>query len=124
LEANSLVCSLREFGEGQENGNGSMGRGELGRLHSWRLRACIICGDHTCLEEGGTQLAGSINTWRNSDMIVSVERQHTQEQISLVEFLHWVKEEGGCFTSVDKATKGEGALSLGAYLIGSFGKAQ
>jgi hypothetical protein len=30
----------------------------------------------------------------------------------------------GRFTSVDIATKGEGALSLGAYLLGSFGKAR
>jgi hypothetical protein len=42
----------------------------------------------------------------------------------VVGFLHWVKEEGGRFTSVDRATKGEGALSLGTYLIGSFGKTQ
>jgi hypothetical protein len=37
-------------------------------------------------------------------------------------FLHWVQEEGGRFISVERATKGEGALSLGAYLTGSFGK--
>ena len=36
LEAYSLVCSPREFGEGQEDENGSIGRGELGRLLSWR----------------------------------------------------------------------------------------
>jgi hypothetical protein len=36
LEAYSLVCSPREFGEGQEDENGSIGRGELGRLHPWR----------------------------------------------------------------------------------------
>jgi hypothetical protein len=30
----------------------------------------------------------------------------------------------GHFTSVDLATKGEGALSLGAYLLGSFGTAR
>ena len=42
----------------------------------------------------------------------------------MVGFLHWVKEEGGRFTSLDEATKGEGALSLGTYLIRSFGKAQ
>jgi hypothetical protein len=32
----SLVCSPREFGEGKEDENGSIGRGELGRLISWR----------------------------------------------------------------------------------------
>jgi hypothetical protein len=32
----SLVCSPREFGEGKQDGNGSVGRGELGRLHLWR----------------------------------------------------------------------------------------
>jgi hypothetical protein len=36
LEAYSLVCSPREFGEGQEDDNGSIGRGELGRHLSWR----------------------------------------------------------------------------------------
>jgi hypothetical protein len=36
LEAHSLVCSLREFGEGQEDENGSIGRGELGCHLSWR----------------------------------------------------------------------------------------
>jgi hypothetical protein len=30
----------------------------------------------------------------------------------------------GRIVSVDRATKGEGALSLGAYLLGSFGKAR
>jgi hypothetical protein len=30
----------------------------------------------------------------------------------------------GCFTLVDLTTKGEGALSLGAYLLGSFGKSR
>jgi hypothetical protein len=42
----------------------------------------------------------------------------------VVGFLHWVKEEGGRFTLADRATKGEGALSLGAHLIGSFDKTQ
>jgi hypothetical protein len=51
-------------------------------------------------------------------------RGNTGEQISVEGFLHWVKEKGGPFTAVDRATKGEGALSLGAYLIGSFGKTQ
>jgi hypothetical protein len=32
----SLVCSPREFGEGQEDENGSIGRGELGHHLSWR----------------------------------------------------------------------------------------
>ena len=32
----SLVCSPKEFGEGQEDENGSIGRGELGHLLSWR----------------------------------------------------------------------------------------
>jgi hypothetical protein len=32
----SLVCSPKELGEGQGDGNGSIGRGKLGRLHSWR----------------------------------------------------------------------------------------
>jgi hypothetical protein len=39
-------------------------------------------------------------------------------------FLHQSFREQGHFTSVDRATKGEGALSLGAYLLGSFGKAR
>ena len=32
----SLVFSPKEFGGGQEDGNGSIGRGELGCLLSWR----------------------------------------------------------------------------------------
>jgi hypothetical protein len=32
----SLVCSPKELGEGQGDGNGSNGRGELGCLHSWK----------------------------------------------------------------------------------------
>jgi hypothetical protein len=39
-------------------------------------------------------------------------------------FLHRSFREQACIISVDRATKGEGALSLGAYLIGSFGKTQ
>jgi hypothetical protein len=52
----SLVCSPKELGEGKGDGNGSIGRGELGRLLSWRahegLGPIFICGDHTFLEEG------------------------------------------------------------------------
>jgi hypothetical protein len=36
LEAHSLVCSPREFGEGHEDENGSIGRGEFGHHISWR----------------------------------------------------------------------------------------
>jgi hypothetical protein len=36
LEAHSLICSPRELGEGQEDGNGSIERGKLGRLHPWK----------------------------------------------------------------------------------------
>jgi hypothetical protein len=36
LEDYSLVCSPREFGEGKEDENGSIGRGELGHHLSWR----------------------------------------------------------------------------------------
>jgi hypothetical protein len=36
MEAHSLVCSPREFGEGKEDENGSIRRGELGCLHPWR----------------------------------------------------------------------------------------
>jgi hypothetical protein len=32
----SLVCSPRKLGEGQEDENGSIERGKLGRLHPWR----------------------------------------------------------------------------------------
>jgi hypothetical protein len=32
----SLVCSPKELGEGQVDENGSIGRGEIERLLSWR----------------------------------------------------------------------------------------
>jgi hypothetical protein len=35
-EAYSLVCSPRDLGEGKEDGNGSILRGKLGCLLSWR----------------------------------------------------------------------------------------
>jgi hypothetical protein len=41
----------------------------------------------------------------------------TQEHISVEGILHWTKEEGGCITSVDRATREEGVLSLGAFLF-------
>jgi hypothetical protein len=41
----------------------------------------------------------------------------TQEHICVEGILHWTKEEGGHITSVDGATKEEGALSLGAFLF-------
>jgi hypothetical protein len=34
--SSSLVCSPKDLGEGQGDGNGSNGRGELGCLLSWR----------------------------------------------------------------------------------------
>jgi hypothetical protein len=37
----------------------------------------------------------------------------TQEHICVEGILHWIKEEGGHITSVDRATREEGALSLG-----------
>jgi hypothetical protein len=41
----------------------------------------------------------------------------TQGQICVEGILHWVKEEGGRITSVNRATKEEGALSLGISLF-------
>jgi hypothetical protein len=56
-------------------------------------------------------------------MIVSVESS-TQEHIVVQGFLLQSIQVQGHFTSVDRETKGEGALSLGTYLLGSFGKAR
>ena len=39
----------------------------------WELGSLLFDADHTCLEEGAS-LAGSIYSWRKSDLSVSVER--------------------------------------------------
>jgi hypothetical protein len=41
----------------------------------------------------------------------------TQHVVCVEGIFHWVKEEGGRITSVDRATREEGALSLGAFLF-------
>jgi hypothetical protein len=41
----------------------------------------------------------------------------TQGQICVKGILHWVKEEGGRITSMDRETREEGALSLDTFLF-------
>jgi hypothetical protein len=41
----------------------------------------------------------------------------TQHVVCMQGILHWAKEERGHITSVDRATREEGALSLGAFLF-------
>jgi hypothetical protein len=41
----------------------------------------------------------------------------TQQVVCVEGILHWVKEEGGHITSVDRATREEGALGLAAFLF-------
>jgi hypothetical protein len=41
----------------------------------------------------------------------------TEEHICVEGILHWTKEEGGRITLVDRATREEGALSLGVFLF-------
>jgi hypothetical protein len=38
MEAHSFICSLGEFGEEQDDENGSIGRGEIGCHLSWRAQ--------------------------------------------------------------------------------------
>jgi hypothetical protein len=40
----------------------------------------------------------------------------TGEHLLVEGFLHWVKEEGGRFISVERATKGEGAPRIWAHI--------
>jgi hypothetical protein len=41
----------------------------------------------------------------------------TQHVACVEGILHWAKDEGGHITLVDRETRGEGALSLGAFLF-------
>jgi hypothetical protein len=68
LEAHSLVCSSREFGEGQEDENGSIERGKA-RAPSFHegliggLGSHYLCGVHYLLGGGCTIAGTSKETW-------------------------------------------------------------
>jgi hypothetical protein len=98
---------------------------------SWRLRPLLFVGVGYCKEES-THPSGSRSTCAISDVSGSWSRRHSTCAISDVfgswlrrhttgccveGILHWAKEEGGSITSVDRATREEGALSLCAFLF-------
>jgi hypothetical protein len=117
-EAHSLVCSPRVLGEGQEDGNGSIERGKLGRLLPWRAH-------------GGLDLYllvrvfawRRVHLWRRAYpylevgglVLLQICLVHggggTQQVVCVQGILHWAKEEVGYITSVDRATRRKGTLS-------------
>jgi hypothetical protein len=75
----------------------------------------LFYGEIYCLEEGAHKKEGA-HPSRNRrtcpflDMIVSWWRRNTRSILCEV-ILHWAKEELRCFSSVDRETMREGALS-------------
>jgi hypothetical protein len=68
------------------------------------------------LEEEGACLAGTSYTWRIADLSDS-HGGSTQQLVCVQGFLHLRSKGQGCIVSVDRATREEGALSLGAFLF-------
>jgi hypothetical protein len=113
------------LGEGQEDGNGSIERGKLGHLLPWRARGglgpyyllvLVIARRRAHLwRRAHTHLAVGVLVL--SQICLVHGGRDTQQVVCVEGILHWAKEEGGRITSMDRATREEGALSLGAFLF-------